>query len=105
MVTAVDCPPTVEIRAFHDPEARYILLILTNLTTSAFYPEIWPGVIRYVIPHHQITLRVRAAGPVTTVSSIVGAEVGFETIDDEVEVRIASLELYDGILIGYATSK
>jgi hypothetical protein len=48
---------------------------------------------------------VQAAGPVTAVSSIVGAEVGFKTIDDEVEVQIALLELYDGILIDYATSK
>ena len=98
---ALDCPPPVEVRLFHSEERRVFQILLTNLTVNAFYKEIWPGVIRYVIPHRQLRFGLRTGAEVKKVSSLLGEKVEFEYRDGVVQLELDRLDLYDSIRVEY----
>lgn len=97
-----DCPPTVEVRLFHDPERRLFQIVLVNLTTNRLVSEAGIGVVRYITPQKGLRIALRAHGEATAVNSLVGTEFTHTAHDDLVVLDIPVLDLYDSITIELA---
>jgi len=98
---APDCPPPVEVRLFRSAKRRVFQILLTNLATNAFYREVWPGVIRYVIPHKGLRLNLRTKVKVKKASSLLGAKVEYSAKGGSIQLELSALDLYDSILLEY----
>lgn len=98
---APDCPPTVEIRLFHNRSQRCYQMILTNLTVNSFYKEIWPGVIRYVIPQKQVKIELNTRRKIKRVRSQLGNRLKHKIVPNGVKVTLETLDLYESIVLSY----
>jgi hypothetical protein len=96
---ALDCPPTVEVRLFHDGQRRRYHILLTNLTTNAFDRHTSPGVIRYVTPHKGLQLRLRIGAKATEVSGLLSGKLKHEQKNGSVVVDLPVLDLYERICV------
>jgi hypothetical protein len=99
---AADCPASVEVRFFHDSTAKVFHILLVNLTTNSLNRDRggW-GVIRYVTPQKQVSLRLQVDVEVKAVSSMK-SEVSRKADGGSVVVELAKLDLYDHLTIEYA---
>jgi len=101
-VEAPDCPRSVEVRLFHNPQRKTYQLLLVNLTTNALTRGAGgPGVVRYVIPQRDIRLRLLIPESIRRISGLAGAEPEVTTGGGRVDVRLAELDLYEALLVEY----
>ena len=102
-IAAVDCPQSVEVRLFHNPERRAFQLILVNLSTNPLVDVGYgPAVVRYVTPHKGLRLALRTEEEITGAVSQIGSQVDLAVTESGVEIELSRLDLYDSLLIEYA---
>jgi len=99
---AFDCPASVEIRLFHDSNAKAFHILLVNLTTNPLVRAKggW-GVIRYVTPQKQLSFSLAIKGDVKSVRSMK-SQVSHKSEQGKVILELAELDLYDSLTIEYA---
>ena len=101
-IRALDCPRSVEVRLFHNPERRVFQLMLVNLSTNPLVDVGYgPAVVRYVTPHKGLRLALRTKEQITSVISQIGSQVDFTTTESGVEIELSRLDLYDSLLVEY----
>jgi len=99
-----DCPKSVEVRLFHNPNRQMFQIMLVNLTTNSLVRVGGgSGVIRYVTPHKGLHLNLRTDQRVTNVQSQIGSEVQYKVNGNAVEIELPLLELYDSLLVEYGS--
>jgi hypothetical protein len=100
---APDCPPSVEVRLFHNQERKAFHIMLVNLTTNPliFLEKYGPAVVRYVTLHKGLRLALRLDAEVKAVRSLVGAEVRHRREAGEVLIDLPLLDLYDSLVVEY----
>ncbi len=98
-----DIPPPVEIRIFHNPFRKLYTILMINHTTSPLvrgkYESI--GVIRYIVPHKNIELKFTPGIIPSETKDLKGNNVPFKIIDDQIQINLPELELYEGIILKY----
>ncbi len=98
---APNCPSSVEVRLFANPEDGLYQVLLVNQTTNPLVrsPGGW-GVVRYVTPQKGLVLAIRTDGVARNASSLKGTDVTVEAMEDGwTRLLIPSLDLYDSITI------
>jgi hypothetical protein len=101
-IVVVDCPRTVEVRLFHNPERRLFQLILVNLSTNPLIDVGYgPAVVRYVTPHKGLRLVLRTEERIVGATSQIGSQVNLEVTESGVEIELSRLDLYDSLLVEY----
>lgn len=97
-----DCPPTVEVRLFHNAARRRLQVILVNQTTGRLVRVANNGVVRHVTPQRGLQLVLNVDVTATRTSSVVGSEVVCSTQGGKLFLDIPLVDLYDSILVEYA---
>jgi hypothetical protein len=97
-IKAPDCPRSVEVRLFRNPESNTYQILLVNLTTNALTRGAGgPGVVRYVTPQRNLRLRLTVPEPVTGVESLVGPDAECRTDRGRAEMVVPELDLYEAL--------
>lgn len=96
-----ECPPTVEVRIFHDDARNAYHIILVNLTTNPLLraDPFNPGVVRYVTPQKGLQFVLRVDQEIKTVRSLIGGKVDHRKNGNKVIIDLPLLDLYESILV------
>ncbi|MFC1526014.1 alpha-amylase family protein [Candidatus Latescibacterota bacterium] len=97
-----DCPRSVEVRLFHDPQRHLFQVLLVNLTTNPLVGGSGgPAVVRYVTTVKDIQVQLPLPGPLVEVQSQIGSQVYAEMMGALLAIELPRLDLYDSLIIRY----
>jgi hypothetical protein len=94
----VDCPPSVEVVGHCNQRGSAFLLV--NHTTNQSIADPMPDPIRYVVPIHDVGLRIKLGNrPPARIAALSGKPLAFEMQGEWLSVKIEKLAEFEGILV------
>ena len=98
-----DIPPPIEMRIYHNPNKKLYTILMINHTTSPLVrgKHGGIGVIRYIVPHKNLQFAFIPGIIPTEIKDFNGNSVPFKIVNDQVQINLPELDLYEGIFLKY----